>query len=320
MGKRKTAIAGQLTDLDLRLLRVFKTVAEAGGITAAETELNLANSTLSNYIADLEKRLDMRLCERGRTGFSLTHHGQEVYAATLELLGAVDQFKQQVNTSHGKILGDLHLGCAEHMMGVHSEFIVSCLREYTERAPDVQLKISTMVADAVITSVLEGQVHIGITVFGEDKHPRLQTLRLHDEELSLYCGNEHPLFDRQDQAINTDELGQYKYVASPCFLPGNELYPFMRQWDSSTQAFHQEARAQLILTGKYLGFLPPQLVETWGLQQRLRAIKPTLFNYNVTYYAFAKASTLKSLSVSQFMDVLRQLVPEASHTKIPTPG
>lgn len=305
MGKRKSVISGQLTDLDLRLLRIFKSIVEAGGITAAESELNLANSTLTSYIASLEKRLDMRLCERGRTGFSLTNHGQEVYAATNELLNAVTHFKQQINTSHDKILGDLHLGTAEHMMGVHSEFIVSCLREYTEQAPDVNLKISTMVAEEVITAVLEGQVDIGITVFNHTKHPRLQTLYLYDEALCLYCGVSHPLFDQDDEQITIDQMGQYKYVTSTRFLPGNELHPFMQQWDSSTHALHQEARAQLILTGCYMGFLPVELVETWGWKERLRPLKPELFSYHCRYHAFAKASALKGLPTSTFMDVLR---------------
>ena len=93
MGRKKAAISGQLADQDLRLLRVFKGVVEAGGFSAAEMQLNLANSTISNYISDLEKRLGMRLCERGRGGFSLTQQGQTVYEATLELLNALDQFR-----------------------------------------------------------------------------------------------------------------------------------------------------------------------------------------------------------------------------------
>lgn len=309
MGKRKTVISGQLTDIDLRLLRIFKSVVEAGGITATESELNLANSTLTSYIASLEKRLDMRLCERGRSGFSLTNHGQEVYAATNELLNAIVHFKQQINTSHDKILGDLHLGSAEHMMGVHSDFIVSCLREFTEHAPDVHLKISTMVAEEVITAVLEGHLDIGITVYNQSQHPRLKTLYLYDEELCLYCGVGHPLFEQDDKQITIEQMGQYKYVTSTRFLPGKELHPFMEHWDSSTHALHQEARAQLILTGSYLGFLPVELVNTWGWKEQLRPLKPDLFSYHCSYYAFAKASSLKNLSISTFIDVLRLWKP-----------
>ncbi len=132
MGRKKAALSGQLADMDLRLLRVFKTVVEAGGFTAAEIQLNLANSTISNYISDLEKRLDMRLCERGRAGFSVTDQGQVVYNATLELLSAMDQFRNTINRSHNRILGDLHLGFAEHMLGAHNSCIVQALDRFSE--------------------------------------------------------------------------------------------------------------------------------------------------------------------------------------------
>src|SRR5262245_43366815 len=38
---RGRALLGQLSDMDLRLLRVFKTVVECGGLSAAELELNI---------------------------------------------------------------------------------------------------------------------------------------------------------------------------------------------------------------------------------------------------------------------------------------
>jgi len=53
----KRAILGQLKDVDIRLLRVFRVVTEAGGISAAELELNIGRSTISTHIKDLEIRL-----------------------------------------------------------------------------------------------------------------------------------------------------------------------------------------------------------------------------------------------------------------------
>ena len=59
---------GQLSDMDLRLLRVFKSVVECGGMAAAELELNIGISTVSRHIKDLETRLGLSLCRRGRAG------------------------------------------------------------------------------------------------------------------------------------------------------------------------------------------------------------------------------------------------------------
>ena len=50
---------GQMSDLDLKLLRVFKAVVEAGGLSAAEVSLNMNVSNISTRLSDLEKRLGL---------------------------------------------------------------------------------------------------------------------------------------------------------------------------------------------------------------------------------------------------------------------
>ena len=84
---------GQLADTDLRLLRVFKSVVDCGGMASAELELNIAMSTISRHVKDLETRLGLVLCRRGRGGFALTPEGQQVYAATEHLLAATEAFR-----------------------------------------------------------------------------------------------------------------------------------------------------------------------------------------------------------------------------------
>ena len=64
------AALGQLSDMDIRLLRVFKSVVECGGMAAAELELNIGTSTISRHIKDLETRLGLTVCRRGRAGAS----------------------------------------------------------------------------------------------------------------------------------------------------------------------------------------------------------------------------------------------------------
>ncbi|GGK59020.1 LysR family transcriptional regulator [Amphritea balenae] len=302
MGRKKAALSGQLADMDLRLLRVFKTVVEAGGFTAAEIQLNLANSTISNYISDLEKRLDMRLCERGRAGFSVTDQGQVVYNATLELLSAMDQFRNTINRSHNRILGDLHLGFAEHMLGAHNSCIVQALDRFSELAPDVNIRISTLSSDEVITALLNQQVDIGITVISQ-QYPELASLKLFDEEMLLYCAKGHPLFNKQTP-ISTQELGLHRFVESPRLMPGREIHPDMRQWNKQAKAHHQEARATLILSGHYLGFLPRHLVNSWGLEQALQPLLTNEYGYTNTFTAFWRKTQRNQLIINLFSQCL----------------
>src|SRR5450432_1060626 len=68
----ETAMLANLSEGDIRLLRVFAKVVEAGGFSAAQIELNVSQSTISTHMTALEQRLRVRLCERGRSGFRLT--------------------------------------------------------------------------------------------------------------------------------------------------------------------------------------------------------------------------------------------------------
>src|SRR5450830_28385 len=94
------AALGQLTDMDIRLLRVFKSVVECGGMAAAELELNIGTSTVSRHVKDLETRLGLTLCRRGRSGFALTPEGQQIYTETLRLLAGAEAFRASVDALH----------------------------------------------------------------------------------------------------------------------------------------------------------------------------------------------------------------------------
>ncbi len=87
---------GTVADVDIRNLRVFVTIVNCGGFTQAASHLNVAGSTISMRMADLERRLGLRLCNRGRSGFWLTREGEQVYNATKELLDHLEGFRNMV--------------------------------------------------------------------------------------------------------------------------------------------------------------------------------------------------------------------------------
>ena len=86
----RKALLGNLSDTDLRLLRVFRSVAACGGFAAAELELNINRSTISRHIKDLETRLGVTLCRRGRGGFALSTEGAQVLASAQKMMGEID--------------------------------------------------------------------------------------------------------------------------------------------------------------------------------------------------------------------------------------
>ncbi len=297
MGRKKAAIYGQIADTDLKLLRVFKTVVEKGGFTASEIELNLANSTISNYISDLEKRLDMRLCERGRKGFKLTHHGKMVYQATLELLNALGNFQNKINSSHNRILGEIHIAITEHMIGHYQSKIADTLSKFTTLAPDVTIKITTMESDNVTSTIIDERADIGITVTPAG-HEELHTHALFEETMTLFCAKSHPLYKKSKKDITPENIAKFQFVESPRLMPGREIHADMKRWNKHANAHHQEARAALILSGNYLGFLPEHLVKQLGLTNQLKPIH--LYSYKNEISMICRKNKLQEVILDTF--------------------
>ena len=71
---------------DLKLLRIFISIVKNQGFANAQQELNLSTSAISTYMSQLEATIGMKLCERGRGGFSLTAKGELFYQEALRHL------------------------------------------------------------------------------------------------------------------------------------------------------------------------------------------------------------------------------------------
>jgi DNA-binding transcriptional LysR family regulator len=305
MGYKKVALSGQLADIDIKLLRVFIAVVDAKGVTAAEIPLNLANSTISNYLSDLERRLDMRLCERGRKGFVVTAQGQLVYDASLELLDALQKFRNTINDSHQLLLGELHIICAEHTLGANNYCIVNTIEEFLKIAPDVNIDISVMESNTIVGAISDNKADIGITVPLQN-YSQLQSEQLFSEQMLLYCSYKHPLYHLSDSQVNCIDLSAYKFVESPRLRAGQEPHQDMKSWRIVSKAHHQEARMSLILSGHYLGFLPSQLVNQWGMSEKLKPLLISKYGYTNTYQAIYSKSSKNNALINIFNSVLLQ--------------
>ena len=121
---------------DLHLLRVFMAVTESGGFSPAQLVLNVSQSTISTQMADLESRLGMTLCQRGRSGFALTEDGRAVYGAAQELFRSCATFADRVDARRGEVSGDLRVGMADGLLDNPDFPIRGIIRSLSTRGTD----------------------------------------------------------------------------------------------------------------------------------------------------------------------------------------
>ena len=162
MAKSRNPSLGQVSDFDIRLLRIFKTIVECGSFSAAESTLGLSRSAISLHMGDLEKRLGMRLCQRGRAGFALTDEGREVYRATQTLLAALEGFRAEVNDLHQHLRGELNIGIINNLVTLPQMRITHALSALKGQGPQVRINIGMTTPNEIELGVLDGHLHVGV--------------------------------------------------------------------------------------------------------------------------------------------------------------
>ena len=68
--------------------------------------------------------------------------------------------------------------------------------------------------------------------------------------------------------------------------------------------YDQESIATLILSGKFLGFLPDHYAEPFVRQGQMRAVKPALFRYDCRFFSIVRRSPQPSRVTRAFQDCL----------------
>jgi DNA-binding transcriptional LysR family regulator len=274
-------IPGQIADVDLRLLRVFKAVAECGGMAAAELELNVGVPTISRQIKDLEERLGLVLCRRGRAGFALTAEGSELYAATLQLLAATTDFRSRVEAIHQQVGGELHLAIFEKTVSNPESRVERAIEAFHRAAPSVKLHVHVGTITAIEQGVLGGQFQVGIV----PEHRRSDSLAyrpLFTETMKLYAGRGHAWFADSKRRWGWADLRRQKLAGLAYHSPNLRL-THVRKLERHASASDQEAVALLILSGGFVGFLPDHYAQPFVDAERLRAVSVGLLGYECSF-------------------------------------
>jgi len=294
----------QLSDMDLRLLQVFKAVVECGGMAAAELELNIGISTVSRHVKDLETRLGLTLCRRGRAGFALTAEGQRVYEETLRLLASVRGFLGSIDDIHARMGGQLAVAVFDKTASNPRARIHAAIAAFCQQAPEVQLQLHVASINTIERGVMDGSFQVGIIPAHRASQSLLYT-DLFGETMLLYCGQGHPLFDTPDTPLDWDSVRQYPFAGLGYHSPNMEFSHAARLTRSAT-GFDQESIVTLLLSGRFVGFLPDHYAHSFVTLGLLRAVCPEVLRYDCRFVSVQRRSPTPARAALAFAQCLAQ--------------
>ncbi|WOX07084.1 LysR family transcriptional regulator [Microbulbifer pacificus] len=296
----KSALSGRISDMDLRLLRVFREVVQAGGLAPAEVALNISRSTISVHLSDLETRLGLQLClrSRGRADFKLTPEGEALYQAILELDGHLASFKSQVNAIQSQLTGKLRILLPDDVLEMPQLDLPTTIARLRERAPQLQLDIQLAAPHELELEILAGRADVGLNPL-HSRRPGLSYQPLFSHQSLLYGAASHPCTtDMNEEFITQQEL------AAPDHAVLSGAAHLYRLFPHKSIANHMAARLAMILSGKFIGFLPTYLADEYVRNGALIALRPERFSYQIQNAITCKSSAMEQPAVQLFTSAL----------------
>ncbi|WP_028238588.1 LysR family transcriptional regulator [Stutzerimonas azotifigens] len=285
---------------DLKLLRIFVSVVQHQGFTAAQQALNLSTSAISTYMSQLEAQLGITLCHRGRGGFSLTGKGELFYQECLRLLGELEGFERYTAALKGELRGTLTLGVLDSTVSDPALPLPDVIGAYNRNHPAVHLRLQVMSPYELQMGVLENRLDVAIGAF-YNRMSGLVYQPLYREQHWLYCSDRHPLF--AERGIPATLIMGQRMVGRGYWSQAEMARHGIR--DSAATVESMEAQLILVLSGAYIGYLPEHYAQPWADQGRLKVLLPATFGYQAPFTLIYRRGRTREPLIQAFRDLLR---------------
>lgn len=190
--------------MELRHLRYFMAVAEAGHITRAAEVLGMQQPPLSQQIRALEEELGTTLFSRHPKGVDLTDAGRQLKTEAARLLADVGAMQQRmaafVRGERGRIALGFTSSAAAHA------FTPEALRTCRKLHPDIRMEVSEHNAAEITDAVADARLHCGFLRVPVARPAGLVFEELLQEESLLAIPVDHRLARDRNKPVELKEL------------------------------------------------------------------------------------------------------------------
>lgn len=198
--------------MNLRQLRYFCEVVEAGNARAAAQNLFVAPTAISMQLGQLEEQLGGRLFDRASRPMALTALGQFVFPKAKELLAAAERLETEARGIAAGKYGWLSIGFTRSTI---FSIVPEAVRAMQAAAPDVHIELLEILTEHQAASLRSGAIHLGLArVVGPyTREPDLQYVELFDDPLVAAIPLQHPLAQRS--SVRAADLDRLPYISYP---------------------------------------------------------------------------------------------------------
>lgn len=200
--------------MEIRQLRYFVNAASTMSFTDAARLSNVAQSTLSQQIKQLETELDVPLFHRIGKQIQLTAEGKMFLADAQRILDSSRQGLQRLADLRQLQEGSVTVGLASGL-GL-SSLITEVVSEYNKVYPRIQLKIRQIAAPLLPGMLRQHDIDLALTFTPSEIDEDLNAQPLFGTRMCAIVSEFHPIADNSTVSIK-------KMANLPLALPGTDL-------------------------------------------------------------------------------------------------
>ena len=189
--------------MELRQLRYFAKTAELLNFSEAAHALNVAQSTLSQQIRQLEDELDIRLFERRSNSITLTEAGCELLPFARKTIYDAECCRTKLQDLANLSSGTLNIGVTYSFSPILTETLLA----FTKEHPKVKLNVFYRPMSELMEMLRGNAVDFVLAFRPSVRIPEIESHVLFDNHLAAIVCEDHPL--ARQEKVSLAELSRY---------------------------------------------------------------------------------------------------------------
>jgi len=263
-------------DLNIREIEIFRAVMVAGSISRAAAALNVAQPAVSKYVAQLERRLRLKLFERYGNRIAPTAEARALFTQVERVFGGLGQLERFMHDMAQLRRGHVTVASLPLLSLTVMPQVVA---GFTRARPDVSVALQTRSSARIAEWVAARQIDFGVGIYAS-AHSGVSFEPLVDLELFCALPPGHALADKDEIGVR-DLAGQdvialsnhdQSQIALDVLLDQHQTVPRRR-----IEVFWTSVALELAMRGAGLAFVDRLTAgRVPGGVDRLRRFRPRL--------------------------------------------
>jgi DNA-binding transcriptional LysR family regulator len=188
-------------------LKIFCDVVEHKSFSRAADENDIAQSSASQVVQGLERRLGVQLLDRSTRPFGLTPEGQRFYDGCRDIVRRYEQLEEEIRTLHDAEARSLVVASI-YSVGLHH--MSAFMQRFSAEHPRAQVRLEYLHPHRVCEVVANGDADLGIVSYAKETEA-LGAIPWRSEPMVIVCHPQHRL--AREKSLSLKGIAGESFVA-----------------------------------------------------------------------------------------------------------